>query len=738
MAQSKSPRRKRTPDPPPTTTDEKIIAALMPWRAELAGLGLFLFSVLTLLALPGWTQSTWLGAWAGFLREAFGWGAYPLFLSFAAGGLHVALRRIERPYHATAAQVIGFELLWLTALPLSYQFANTTLVQAHTGKGGGLVGWALSEPLIAFFGPILTGLFYVSLFCWGMALIFQVTMQDVQQGLRFLSAALREWAQAVAPPEPVETETEAAAPAAEAVERPSPSEPPAPAIPIVDEGEEEDVASLRRSKKLPSLDMLKESVITGISEAEIARKKEIIEQTLADFGIPAEVTQVQRGPAVTQFGVLPGYVERTGPDGEPMQKKVRVNQIAALQRDLALALAVPRLRVQAPVPGQGVVGVEVPNDDIAMVRLRAILESEAFNTIRSPLVVGLGRDVAGHPVAIDLGKLPHLLIAGATGSGKSICINALITALVFNNTPDKLNLIMIDPKKVELIRFNGLPHLIGSVEVEADRAVGVLRWLTAEMDRRYELFEQVNARNLGGYNRRVAGHETLKKLPYIAVFIDELADLMHIYPGDVERTLCRLAQMARATGIHLVVATQRPSTDVITGLIKANFPARLSFSVASGTDSRVILDTVGAEHLLGQGDALFLAPDASGPLRTQGVFVSDQEIERVVRFWQTHSVGYEPIPCPWDSLIAKFAVLDETDMLLEQAIEIAQKRDTLSTSYLQRRLRIGYPRAARIMEHLYEMGLVEDPKSGGKTRKTMVDEEDNPMQRIIEEWDEDE
>jgi S-DNA-T family DNA segregation ATPase FtsK/SpoIIIE len=295
---------------------------------------------------------------------------------------------------------------------------------------------------------------------------------------------------------------------------------------------------------------------------------------------------------------------------------------------------------------------------------------------------------------------------------------------------------MIDPKKVELIRFNGLPHLIGKVEVDADRAVGVLRWLTAEMDRRYEMFARAGARNLNGYNRRIRQQDgEAGPLPHIAVFIDELADLMYMYPGDVERTLCRLAQMARATGIHLVVATQRPSTDVITGLIKANFPARLSFSVASGTDSRVILDSIGAEQLLGRGDMLFLAPDASGPVRIQGVFVTDTEVEQLVIFWQKMRPDHTPSDPPWETLIAKHALLDETDTLLEEAIELAKKNDHLSASYLQRRLRLGYPRAARLMEHLHEMGLVDDPTSGGKTRKTYTDEDDDPLDRILTERD---
>jgi S-DNA-T family DNA segregation ATPase FtsK/SpoIIIE len=381
-----------------------------------------------------------------------------------------------------------------------------------------------------------------------------------------------------------------------------------------------------------------------------------------------------------------------------------------------------------------VVGVEVPNEEVYLVRLRDIVSSETFIHLKTPLALALGRDVSGAPVAVDLGKLPHLLIAGTTGSGKSVCINAFLSCLVFNNPPERLRLIMIDPKKVELVRFDGIPHLIGKVEVEADRAVGVLRWLTAEMDRRYELFAKAGARNLNGYNRRVGQQDGEEEpLPYIAVFIDELADLMHTYPGDVERTLCRLAQMARATGIHLVVATQRPSTDVITGLIKANFPARLSFAVASGTDSRVILDAVGAEHLLGKGDMLYLSPEASGPARIQGVFVSDREVEQLVSYWQTMRPDFEPGAPPWETLIAKYALLDETDTLLEAAIELAQKNDSISTSYLQRRLRLGYPRAARLMEHLFEMGLVEDPKTGGKTRKTLTDEDDDPLNRMLSE-----
>jgi S-DNA-T family DNA segregation ATPase FtsK/SpoIIIE len=459
---------------------------------------------------------------------------------------------------------------------------------------------------------------------------------------------------------------------------------------------------------------------------------------------------------VTQFGVTPGYIERPGPDGAPKQYKVRVNQIASLRQDLALALAVPRLRIEAPVPGRGIVGVEVPNAETSVVRLRPVIESESFYRLKSPLAVGLGRDVAGAPVATDLSKLPHLLIAGTTGSGKSVCLNALITCLALNNTPEQLRMVMIDPKKVELIRFNGMPHLLGRVEVEPERVVGVLRWLTSEMDRRYELFAAMGAKQLQDYNRRLATTRRratrpiagAQPLPHFAIFIDELADLMTTFPGDVESTLCRLAQMARATGIHLIVATQRPSTDVITGLIKANFPARASFAVASGTDSRVILDGVGAEHLMGKGDMLYLPPDASAPLRVQGCFVSDSEIEAVVSHWQ--AVAPSPVTetevkpaaeqatetqgtqeAPWERLIVRQAFVSDRDEMLEEAIALAKKNDKISTSYIQRRLRIGYPRAARLMEALHEMGLVEDLKEGGRTRRTYVGEDDDPLDDLL-------
>jgi S-DNA-T family DNA segregation ATPase FtsK/SpoIIIE len=439
---------------------------------------------------------------------------------------------------------------------------------------------------------------------------------------------------------------------------------------------------------------------------------------------------------VTQFAVEPGFMEKPAipkpgsKDGngsseeEARRQKVRVAQIAGLQRDLALALSAERLRIEAPVPGRPYVGIEVPNARSSIVRLRPILESEPFYRFNSPLAIALGRDVSGQPVVADLGRMPHLLIAGTTGSGKSICIAALTTCLVMNNTPEDLRLVMIDPKMVELVRFNGLPHLYGRVETDLERILGVLRWTVTEMDRRYKLLEASHSRNLDSYNRKVRRRKGESPLPRIVVMIDELADLMMSAPEQTEPALVRLAQLARATGIHLVVATQRPSTDVVTGLIKANFPARMAFAVASSIDSRVILDTTGAEALLGHGDMLFLPPEAAAPVRSQGVMVTDQEVEKVINFWHRAIPAAQPEPSPWETLLEEESVLADRDNLVQQAIQIVRETQRASASLLQRRLRIGYPRAARLIDELEDMGIVGP--GGAREREVLVNREDDP------------
>jgi S-DNA-T family DNA segregation ATPase FtsK/SpoIIIE len=493
------------------------------------------------------------------------------------------------------------------------------------------------------------------------------------------------------------------------------------------------VGSTREWLLPPPEDILEQGIEQELSQAEIRSKVRIIEETLANFGVPAKVVEVNQGPTVTQFGVEPGFIERTSRSGKTKRVKVKVNRISALTNDLALALASSPIRIEAPVPGRSVVGIEVPNASISLVALYSVIESEAFHSIDSKLRIALGQDVAGQPCAADLAQMPHLLIAGATGSGKSVCINSIVTCLLLHNTPVDLRLIMIDPKMVELTNYNGIPHLLVPVVVDLERVVVTLKWVTGEMERRYKLFSRVGARNIDVYNqmRATQGEE---RLPYIVVVIDELADLMMIAPDEVERYICRIAQLARATGIHLVIATQRPSVDVVTGLIKANFPARISFAVTSQVDSRVVVDTTGAEKLLGRGDLLFMAPDSSKLARLQGCFVSDREIQRLVEYWQGFRAS-APLPPGaalmqqplWDEARAKEKQAAESDELLDQAIQIVREQNRASISLLQRRLRIGYLRAARLIDTMEKAGVVGPDEGGSRGRQVYNPSQHGPV-----------
>ncbi|HET7143254.1 MAG TPA: DNA translocase FtsK, partial [Anaerolineales bacterium] len=479
-----------------------------------------------------------------------------------------------------------------------------------------------------------------------------------------------------------------------------------------------------RGEDLPPLQILLAESSVRADDRTINQTAGLIMKTLSEFGIPATVIGYRVGPAVTQFAVQPGFIKKPGTDEEDaLQMKVRVAQIASLEKDIALALSAQRLRIEAPVPGKAYVGIEVPNTHSSVVRLKTLLESDAFYKIGAPLAVALGRDVSGQPLIADLSRMPHLLIAGATGSGKSVCVTSIAACLAMNNTPEDLRLVMIDSKMVELIRFNGLPHLYGKVETNIERILGVLRWVVVEMEHRYRLLESAHARDLEAYNRKVTRKAEGKALPRIVVLIDELADLMMSAPDVTEHNLVRLAQMARATGIHLVIATQRPSTDVVTGLIKANFPARLAFAVASGIDSRVILDYTGAETLLGRGDMLFLNPEVGNPVRAQGVMVTDMEIERIISHWQKNSDTPVDDAPPWEKLLQEPGE-GEDDGLIEQAISIVRSSQRASASLLQRRLRVGYPRAARLLDQLEEMGIVGPSLGGGKERDVLVSEDD--------------
>ena len=545
--------------------------------------------------------------------------------------------------------------------------------------------------------------------------------------------------------------TPPAAPVTEAVD--VKSEAPAPGA---ESGAKEPAAAPRSRINWDDPDyreLLATGTASDLDQEPLLQQAQIIEETLAAFGAPGRVVEINSGPVITQYGVEPAY--QTAKTGK--RNRVKVGAIAKLDKDLQLALGARSLRMEAPVPGKGYVGIEVPNPAAARVGLRDVMDSEAYQKLESPLAIALGMSVDGKPIAADLTQMPHMLIAGTTGSGKSVCVNAIINSLLVNNSPETLRFIMVDPKRVELTGYNGLPHLVAPVVVELERIIGVLRWVTTEMDERYKKFSRAGARNIIDYNSIL--DPDLAAMPYIVVIIDELADLMMMAPDDTERAIARIAALARATGIHLVIATQRPSVDVVTGLIKANCPARVAFAVASSVDSRVIIDQPGAERLLGKGDMLYLSGDAPAPMRVQGVHVSNDEIDRIGRYWKLQSAGVEgikPIPLPpksepggtqrnsetappppdpggqsafWDMAPKRdgLAVEGKTgnpnpdeDELYQTAVDMVRRLDKASVSLLQRRLRIGYTRAARLVDMMEERGVVGPPKEGSSKPRDVL------------------
>lgn len=445
--------------------------------------------------------------------------------------------------------------------------------------------------------------------------------------------------------------------------------------------------------KLPPLELLHipARVKSQRLNKDITDNVRILEETLDNFGVKARVTQVSRGPSITRYEIQP-------PPG------IKVSRIVNLADDIALSLAAPQVRIEAPIPGKAAVGIEVPNEEIAVVTMREVLETPLFQESSSGLTVALGKDIAGNAIVADLAKMPHLLIAGATGSGKSVCMNAIIGSILFKSKPDMVKMLMIDPKVVELSNFNGIPHLISPVVTDAKKAASALRWAVHEMEKRYEMFAALGVKDIIRYNQVKRSAEEYPQLPFIVIFIDELADLMMVAPADVEDAICRLAQMARAAGIHLVVATQRPSVDVITGVIKANIPSRIAFAVSSQTDSRTILDMGGAERLLGRGDMLFYPTGMAKPIRVQGAFVSDQEIEALTGYLKEQkSPQYIT---PWSEQEQQVAEMNEEDELLPDAARLFIESGQASISLLQRRFRIGYTRAARIIDQLEQKGIV--------------------------------
>ena len=446
---------------------------------------------------------------------------------------------------------------------------------------------------------------------------------------------------------------------------------------------------------------------------DVRKNAQTIEQTLDSFGITARVAEVNDSPSVTQYAL-------------EVALGTKLAKIVSLSNDLAMALAAPggMIRVEAPIPGRSLVGIEVPNRSLEVVPILKMMESEAMKNAKNKITVPLGLDVAGNAKVADIAKMPHVLIAGQTGSGKSVCVNSWITSILFRASPDEVRMIMVDPKRVELTPYNGIPHLLVPVIVEPEKVISALKWAVSEMERRYKTFTEVGAKNIESYNN-LSGFQSM---PYILIFIDELAEIMLFSPAEVEDNVCRIAQMARATGIHLILATQRPSVNVITGLIKANIPTRISFAVASVTDSRVILDSPGAEKLLGRGDMLYMPPDLAKPVRIQGCFVSDKELNSLIEFLKTQkttdyndqilsqpvSGGHGPKNSP-----ATSGAIEDKDSMFDDAVKLVQESGKASSSLMQRRLKLGYARAARVLDQLEQAGIV-GPANGAKPREILI------------------
>ncbi|MBN1814134.1 MAG: DNA translocase FtsK [Anaerolineae bacterium] len=738
---------------------------------DILGYGLTFVALLTILSFLSAKQGAIPAWWVGVLRKIFGWAAYLMPLFLGAVGVWLILRRFEDKLpHVTPLQIVG-GFLGLLALLTTLHLPATSLLgggdtwqTAKQGLGGGYVGAALGGLLLGALGG--AGAVAALIVWWLIAatFIFGMTIKDAVE-------AFQQWrekrgGQPFKPlPTPAKERTsgrprpprespavpaQTAAKSQPVADTIPPSSPPAPA--------HTHLIGSSHTWHIPALDdILEPGNGHDFSEDILRQQAHSIEETLRSLGAPVSVQEINRGPVVTQFAVEPLFVtnvkcpsckksfDYSGTITEDTEviscphceaesessaievrreTKVKVNRIEALAGDVALALEAKTLRVEAPIPGKGLVGIEIPNLEVSLVALREVMESEEFEEMDSPLKLCLGQDVSGSATVADLTAMPHLLIAGTTGSGKSVCINAIIAALLLQNTPDELEFLMVDPKRVELIGYNGIPHLRqAKVVVEMERVTAVLQWVLREMDGRYRRFAKVRAIHIRDYNERVAPEREEPSLPYIVVVIDELADLMMLAPQETEKSLCRIAQMARATGIHLIIATQRPSVDVVTGLIKANFPARIAFNVASTVDSRVILDMPGAEQLLGRGDMLFLPPDVPTPQRLQGAFVSDEELRRLVQYWKDQArpetvAGAKPVQQPlWEEMQREALKAKFEDDLIPDVIDLVLKENRASISLLQRRLRIGYTRAARIMDLLEKYKVVGPQPSGGQARE---------------------
>jgi S-DNA-T family DNA segregation ATPase FtsK/SpoIIIE len=798
-------------------------------QREFFALALITLAAATLMFAYSESQGGLGAAWMTTVGQAFGAGALWVPLTLGVLGLLILFQELLVDLKFTSANVVGILLVLAALLCFFETRVERPSLWELQGEGGGMVGYLLLRGLLQpLVGEPVARLLAAVLGLVGVLLTFNITLRELvarsYTGARAFWSVV--WAPparqaapdeaSVEPPQPQAANRQArvaergatayvpppgvgdddliTTPIAErptkaslfkkgradevVVAKPAPpqpaagAQPPLEITPVVPDSKPAEAAepkpvtqealdgfevpAVQRAWPLPTLELLDSFEISGISDDELRVRARLIEETLASFKVESQVIGINPGPAVTQFELQPAA-------------GVKVSKITTLEKDLALALAAPSIRIEAPIPGKNALGIEIPNSAIAVVSMRETLDSEEFSGSKAKLKLPLGKAVSGNPVIADMTAMPHLLVAGSTGSGKSVCVNAFVSALLLRHTPDELKFIMVDPKMVELIVYNRIPHLLSPVVTELERVVPTLKWATREMERRYKIFARHGFRNIESYKQAARRRADLEPLPYIVIIIDELADLMMMAPDEVETLICRLAQMARATGIHLIVATQRPSVDVVTGLIKANFPSRIAFQVTSQTDSRVILDMNGAEQLLGRGDMLYQARDAGKPVRVQGTYVSDSEVERVVSFWQKaqqldtsgKSPGPPP-PMPGQSAQqaqparregaetgatpeasgagaraqaglsaspqqaadlayrppAEFLSDDEQNELLPQAIEVVRQHRRASASLLQRRMRIGYSKAAQLIDLLEQQGIV-GPAEEGRSREVL-------------------
>lgn len=786
--------------PPEFDFWQDLRESMPPWISEVVGFALIVFGSLSFISLFVAGDALVAVSWADMLTSLCGDGAVFVAGALFAMGAVLWLPKAGIRISLTAGRMLALELGFLSLLAILHLGSGESELRAlaRSGGGGGMIGWGLSYPFYWIMGRELAlGLFGLvvavsSIFALGLR-GSTLTRALARLGDRLQQASDRAEPETPAAndhvqelykqlvdqpgyrkpimrirpnpdslPDQAKSQQENGSAATPVVERVRPNrQAPTPdpstagfTQPAADESPKTngnvakrrarnaakrnqnapvDSAEIWRNS-LPAIDSLTALDLQMPGADETEHNARLIENTLLEFDLDVTVAEVQVGPTVTRYALQPHKDDGT--------ERIRMSKIAGYSRDLALALAAKRLRMETPVPGTNFMGIEVPNREPSTVALRNVMQSEAYHQQSgSGLALGipLGRDVTGLPVAFDLAQMPHLLIAGATGSGKSVCMAAIATSLLMQFSPAELTLVMLDPKMVELARFNGIPHLLGPVEIVPERIVGVLNWCVREMERRYKLLERKSAKHLDEYNADLAANDpATDRLPRIVILIDEIGDLMLTSPEETQEAVARLAQKARAVGIHLIIATQRPSVNVITGVIKANFPARIGFAVASSGDSRVIIDRVGAENLLGRGDMLFLSPDAAAPRRLQGCFVSEDDVREVVQHWRDELIlrkqaGVLPAKsgAPWEGALKRRQFLSETDPMLEDVLRLVIASGEASASLIQRKLGLGYPRAARIIDLLEELGAIDEETSGGRSRQVIIPPEVDPLQFVL-------